>query len=286
MLSLRYKSRRVEPRGRPLSTVRTAGHLLGQKAQHHDPSADFAVRNQSSDTSQQTASAPAKQHQQQQRQAAVDTVCAPDAAPRAAHGSVGESPHGSKSKKKKKKQKRHSTGEDRGDGERGMKRMRLNSETKTNSNQLAAQEINCEELPPSQYHAGYRAQVRRWPLNPLDYVAAWLSKRPEEWIVGDFGCGEAALALRFPESLMGQDWPAFLREARRVLRRSGYLIIAEVTSRIESLSKFVAAVESIGFRNTKQMLEKEDEMQEKAHQKEADGPREGSGNQQRIRQCL
>ncbi|CDJ36843.1 KLLA0C11847p, related [Eimeria mitis] len=281
MLSLRYKSRRAEPRGRPPSTVRTAGHLLGQKAQHHDPSADFAVRNQSSDISQQTASAPAKQHQQQQRQAAVDTVCAPNAAPRAAHDSVRESQHGSKSKKKK-KQKRHSTGEDRGDGERGMKRMRLNSEAKINSNQLAAQEINCEELPSSQvkgkkadhckqqqqtqqqklqqqerqlllvkqfsdrgaaagvssavvdrlqggrfrslneylytkkgneafaryqkepqlfdiYHAGYRAQVRRWPLNPLDYVAAWLSKRPEEWIVGDFGCGEAALALRFPE---------------------------------------------------------------------------------------
>ena len=33
-----------------------------------------------------------------------------------------------------------------------------------------------------QYHAGYRAQVRRWPLNPLDCVAAWLSKRPKEWM--------------------------------------------------------------------------------------------------------
>ncbi|OEH79048.1 methyltransferase domain-containing protein [Cyclospora cayetanensis] len=136
------------------------------------------------------------------------------------------------------------------------------------------------------YHAGYRAQVRRWPLNPLTYVVSWLKTQPKEWVVGDFGCGEATLALQFPErqfysfdlvagneritacdvssvplpnghldvaifclSLMGKDWPSFLKEAHRVLKPSGYLLIVEVSSRIASLKAFIEAVEGLGFKN-------------------------------------
>lgn len=139
------------------------------------------------------------------------------------------------------------------------------------------------------YHAGYCAQVRRWPLNPLDSITRWLKKQPTEWVTGDFGCGEATLALRFPNrkfhsfdlvaaneritacdisnvplpdtslhvavfclSLMGRDWPAFLREAHRVLKPGGRLIIAEVSSRIASLPQFIAGIEGLGFKNTKQ----------------------------------
>ncbi|KAL8434530.1 hypothetical protein Efla_000046 [Eimeria flavescens] len=139
------------------------------------------------------------------------------------------------------------------------------------------------------YHAGYRAQVRSWPLNPLDRVVRWLKKQPANWIVGDFGCGEATLALRFPErkfhsfdlvaaneritvcdiahvplenscldvavfclSLMGKNWPAFLKEARRVLKPKGHLLMVEVASRVECLPDFTAAVEGLGFKNNKQ----------------------------------
>ncbi|KAL8270205.1 hypothetical protein Esti_005880 [Eimeria stiedai] len=139
------------------------------------------------------------------------------------------------------------------------------------------------------YHAGYRSQIRSWPLNPLDCVVRWLGKQPDHWVVGDFGCGEAKLALQFPArkihsfdlvaaneritacdisnvplnnasldvavfclSLMGKDWPSFLREAHRVLKPKGHLVIAEVSSRAASLPDLITAIEGLGFKNIKQ----------------------------------
>ena len=54
------------------------------------------------------------------------------------------------------------------------------------------------------YHAGFRKQTESWTVNPVDGVIKWLkSKRSEnissvahteEYVVGDFGCGEAKVA--------------------------------------------------------------------------------------------
>ena len=41
----------------------------------------------------------------------------------------------------------------------------------------------------SQYHSGFRAQVEKWPSNPLNGFIQFLQKRPK-LIVGDFGCGD------------------------------------------------------------------------------------------------
>ena len=49
--------------------------------------------------------------------------------------------------------------------------------------------------PPSQYHAGFRAQVAGWPSNPLDAIIREIRRTcPRGCVVADFGCGEARLA--------------------------------------------------------------------------------------------
>lgn len=37
-------------------------------------------------------------------------------------------------------------------------------------------------------------QVKAWPCQPLDAAIKWLKSQPSEWVVADFGCGEARLA--------------------------------------------------------------------------------------------
>lgn len=44
------------------------------------------------------------------------------------------------------------------------------------------------------YHQGYRNQVEKWPENPLDVIINWIKKQPSNWVIADFGCGEARLA--------------------------------------------------------------------------------------------
>lgn len=37
-------------------------------------------------------------------------------------------------------------------------------------------------------------QVKAWPSQPLDAAIKWLQGKPQDWVVADFGCGEARLA--------------------------------------------------------------------------------------------
>mmetsp|Transcript_6858 Transcript_6858/g.20851 ORF Transcript_6858/g.20851 Transcript_6858/m.20851 type:complete len:280 (-) Transcript_6858:995-1834(-) len=134
------------------------------------------------------------------------------------------------------------------------------------------------------YHRGYNEQVKKWPRNPLDDIIAFLRKQSHQAVVADFGCGEARLSLEAPQqvvhsfdlvaandrvtacnmkqtklpkksvdfavfclSLMGTDYPLFLTEAKRVLKPSGRLIIAEVSSRITARDQFVGGIERMGF---------------------------------------
>lgn len=135
------------------------------------------------------------------------------------------------------------------------------------------------------YHEGFREQVRKWPRNPLDDVIQWLKNDvPREKVVGDFGCGEAVLALElqgrtvhsfdlikineritpcnlasvplgdqtidvavFCLALMGTDWLLFLTEAHRCLRQGGILQIMEVESRMSDINAMSRQVEALGF---------------------------------------
>jgi len=126
-----------------------------------------------------------------------------------------------------------------------------------------------------QYHAGFREQTVKWPAQPIHVCRDWLSKKPKDWKVADFGCGDAQLAkevkqkvmsldlvARTPDviacnmahtpledtsmnavvfclALMGTDYGSFLVEAHRVLLPMGALWIAEVRSRLEKENKDV-----------------------------------------------
>ncbi|XP_031836804.1 uncharacterized protein LOC116428828 isoform X2 [Nomia melanderi] len=44
------------------------------------------------------------------------------------------------------------------------------------------------------YHEGYKQQVAQWPLNPIDIIISSIKKMPKDYIIADFGCGEAKLS--------------------------------------------------------------------------------------------
>lgn len=52
----------------------------------------------------------------------------------------------------------------------------------------------------AQYHRGFREQVEKWPVHPLDLIIDWLGKYPKAR-VADFGCGEARLAATVPNKV-------------------------------------------------------------------------------------
>ena len=135
-----------------------------------------------------------------------------------------------------------------------------------------------------EYHKGFGVQVKEWPVSPLDEFIQYLKSRPT-LIAGDFGCGEARLAASVPNkvhsfdlvahnervvacnmshvpladgtldvaifclSLMGVDFMSFIREAHRVLKTSGTLLVSEVRSRFEEsgIDVFINAVIAVGF---------------------------------------
>ncbi|KAH7577296.1 hypothetical protein JRO89_XS01G0232800 [Xanthoceras sorbifolium] len=139
------------------------------------------------------------------------------------------------------------------------------------------------------YHAGYQEQMSHWPELPVNIIIKWLKGRSPSLVVADFGCGDARLAKSvknkvfsfdlvsndpsviacdmsntplgsssvdvavFCLSLMGTNFSSYLQEAHRVLKPSGWLLIAEVKSRFDpntggaDPNKFSKAVCDLGF---------------------------------------
>eukprot|EP00158_Paraphelidium_tribonemae_P002399 Partr_v1_DN25333_c0_g1_i1_m21528 putative ribosomal RNA processing 8, methyltransferase, homolog (yeast) len=55
-----------------------------------------------------------------------------------------------------------------------------------------------------EYHDGFREQVSKWPVNPLDRVFSYIKKyayTKRSLVVADMGCGEAMLALKLKEEV-------------------------------------------------------------------------------------
>ncbi|GIY41578.1 ribosomal RNA-processing protein 8 [Caerostris extrusa] len=134
------------------------------------------------------------------------------------------------------------------------------------------------------YHLGYRLQVSKWPMNPVNEIISDIQKLNKKMVITDLGCGDAKIAQTFPDrtvhsfdlvplneyvkscdiskvplqnesvdvvvfclSLMGVNLKDYLCEAFRILKVDGILKIAEVESRIEDLNHFIKYLTSIGF---------------------------------------
>lgn len=143
------------------------------------------------------------------------------------------------------------------------------------------------------YHSGFRSQTRSWPVNPVDECLGYIrSNLKEGSSIGDFGCGDAKLAqvlnasmkmhsfdlvstnslvtacniahvplaektldmAVFSLSLMGTDWPKFIAEAQRCLKRGGILYIAEVQSRMGNFEELVS-----GFKGSFDVMKAENQ---------------------------
>ncbi|KAM7267439.1 hypothetical protein ACFE04_009605 [Oxalis oulophora] len=139
------------------------------------------------------------------------------------------------------------------------------------------------------YHAGYQEQMSHWPELPVNIIIKWLKDHSPSLVVADFGCGDGRLAKNvknkvhsfdlvsrdpsiiacdmsntpldtssvdvavFCLSLMGTNVPSYLQEAHRVLKPSGWLLIAEVKSRLDPTTgganpeSFSKAICDLGF---------------------------------------
>uniref|UniRef100_A0AC35U353 Ribosomal RNA-processing protein 8 n=1 Tax=Rhabditophanes sp. KR3021 TaxID=114890 RepID=A0AC35U353_9BILA len=147
--------------------------------------------------------------------------------------------------------------------------------------------------PFEAYHQGYRFQVKKWPINPVDRVITILRQMKKGTVIADMGCGDAKIAKELGKqhtvhsfdllsvkegviacdmanvplenetvdvvvyclSLMGTNLSSFLCEAHRILKTGGELIIAEVVSRFKNVRLFCIALEKLGFKiETKKVL--------------------------------
>uniref|UniRef100_A0A7S3PQP7 Ribosomal RNA-processing protein 8 n=1 Tax=Aplanochytrium stocchinoi TaxID=215587 RepID=A0A7S3PQP7_9STRA len=146
----------------------------------------------------------------------------------------------------------------------------LNEELYTKTSEEAYRMIQDNTALFNVYHNGFESQVSKWPENPVDTIIDFLRTLPSSRCIGDFGCGDARIARTLADhmnlihsfdlakankhvtvcnikhvplknetldvaifclSLMGIDFADFIKEANRVLKVGGTLIIAEVKSR-------------------------------------------------------
>jgi superfamily II DNA or RNA helicase len=134
------------------------------------------------------------------------------------------------------------------------------------------------------YHSLYREARATWSEVPFEVISEQVNKRPD-WVIGDFGCGEALLSKGvrnkvysydhvavnpsviacdmantgadsdildvavFSLSLMGVNWEDYLKEAFRMVKAGGLLKIAEPASNWESdsFTRLKGGIQRAGF---------------------------------------
>ncbi len=141
------------------------------------------------------------------------------------------------------------------------------------------------------YHTLYREARKTWEEIPFEKIAKSLKKRPD-WVIGDFGCGEAKLAeilsnkvlsfdyvainekvtacdithipledetldvAVFSLSLMGLNYAEYLKEANRTLKFGGMLKVAEPINRwLDKREELLSNITNAGFLLIGEVLE-------------------------------
>lgn len=161
----------------------------------------------------------------------------------------------------------------------------LNEELYTTPSSAAVDMFGKEPWLFETYHQGFRRQTLKWPVNPVDVILKFLNKHPK-WKIADLGCGDAKIAHSLADgrvhsfdlvsvnskvtacdiakvplaadavdavvlslALMGTNYAAFLKEANRIVKTGGRVLIAEVRSRCEHvLEQFLSLLEALGFK--------------------------------------
>ncbi len=143
------------------------------------------------------------------------------------------------------------------------------------------------------YHKGFSFQAEKWPINPNELILKTLKlKKYKNKIIADIGCGEAFLAKNliplnyqiysfdlvslneyvtvanmnnlplknhfcdlaiFCLSLMNKNFLPFIFEANRILKINGKLLVAEISSRIVDLDKFILQFKLMKFKLVKKI---------------------------------
>ncbi|XP_013790422.1 ribosomal RNA-processing protein 8-like [Limulus polyphemus] len=160
----------------------------------------------------------------------------------------------------------------------------LNEKLYTSTSKEALQMFHNDPASFKVYHEGYKLQVSKWPINPVNIIIQDIEKAPLNAVIADFGCGEAKIAQIFVNrriysfdllavneyvtacdiakvplhsesvdiavfclSLMGTNLQDYLAEANRVLKKGGLLKIAEIESRFSNIESFISILKKFGF---------------------------------------
>ena len=142
------------------------------------------------------------------------------------------------------------------------------------------------------YHKGFSSQAKKWPTNPNDLILkTLLLPKYKSMTIADIGCGEATLAKNliplgytiksfdlvslndyvtvadmknlplenssidlavYCLSLMNTNFIPFITEANRIVKKDGKILVAEISSRIVDMNKFLKVFEKYGFKLIKQ----------------------------------
>ncbi|XP_071442173.1 uncharacterized protein [Hetaerina americana] len=166
---------------------------------------------------------------------------------------------------------------------RGSRFRFLNEQIYTSKSEETGKYFQMDPESFEAYHEGYKQQLLLWPVKPVDIIIKQLKKKPVNYIIADFGCGDAQIAQSLPNrvysfdhvalnehvtvcdmvhtplsngsvdvtvfclSLMGSNLSDYIIEANRVLKIGGILKIAEVESRFDNIESFIKVICKFGF---------------------------------------
>lgn len=136
----------------------------------------------------------------------------------------------------------------------------------------------------TKYHIYYSNQVKKWPVDPKTVIISKIeSNMGKDCKIADLGCGDGLISKKFPNVKSFDKYPVsrkiiksdltsveaedkefdvavcclsmmmtyitkVVKEANRILKKDGQFYIAEVTSRIRSIKKFIGDFEKFGFK--------------------------------------
>ena len=163
----------------------------------------------------------------------------------------------------------------------------LNEKLYKSSSEEALNYFKSNEEDFITYHKGFSMQASKWPVNPNDIILkSLLLPKYKSKIIADIGCGEGKIAQKlvpmgykvysydlvsmnkyvtvadmknlplnnkicdigiFCLSLMNKNFIPFVVESNRILKINGKLLVAEITSRIVDMDKFLKIFEKYGF---------------------------------------